>query len=398
MSPNPIRLQVLFDKYFRSACTAEEQKEMWERMGNLSDNDTVAEQLTDLWQDSANENGPANNADGLKMYDRVLATVKNREINYDKVHRIKFPKWAAAASIILVIAATSGYVYLHNGPTDKVIVKAPVFKSDIQPGGNKAVLTLANGTTILLDNAANGTLAKQGNASVQKLSNGQLVYNASKDKQEAVLMNTLSTPRGGQYQLVLPDGTKVWLNAASSITYPTAFFGAERIVSIVGEAYFEVVHNSKMPFKVKVGEQVVEDIGTSFNINAYTNESNITTTLLEGSVKINAYEHSQILKPGEQAKVTDDRTIAVVHYADLDQTMAWKTGLFNFNYANLATVMRELERWYDIEVKYEGAIPQRTFQGKITRDLNLSQVVKLLNDVNVSCRINGKTLIVQQKD
>ncbi len=323
-----------------------------------------------------------------------MGEVKPRSV----VYRLNRWKWVAAAVLIL-IAVTAVTMWLTHHPARQDQALAKVGKKpadDVLPGGNKAILTLGNGRQIILD-STRGSIVQQGDLKVVN-SSGSLAYEG---KGDGVEYHTLSTPRGGQYKLQLPDGTEVWLNAASSIVYPTVFTGNQRNVTITGEAYFEVVHNAKQPFRVHInftsGDRggdggIIEDLGTRFNINAYTDEKVARTTLLEGSVKITRGTTVQQLAPGEQAVIKDG--IQVVHDADMDQVMAWKNGIFNFNHADLPTVMRQLERWYDIKVQYEGHLPPCSFHGKITRDLNLSQVLRVLQDVDVKFRIEGKTVIL----
>jgi transmembrane sensor len=285
----------------------------------------------------------------------------------------------------------------------------------VAPGGNRAVLTLAGGQKIILDSAAAGILAEQGNTHVQKLGDGKLAYEAGDGAggrggggtkgAAAPLYNTLTTPRGGQYQLTLPDGTKVWLNAASSITYPIAFTGNSRSVEMTGEAYFEVTHDKKHPFTVKAGGQTIEDIGTHFNVNAYADEPAQVTTLLEGAVSVSGH----LLRPGEKATVigaagsgatatgtTGAGAVDIqVTQGDPDQAVAWKNGLFNFTDAGLQTVMRQLSRWYNVDVTYKGNIPPRQFTGMIGRSLTLNQVLEGLALENVHYQIEeGNRLII----
>jgi ferric-dicitrate binding protein FerR (iron transport regulator) len=311
-----------------------------------------------------------------------------------------------AVAAILLLLASGGYLWLARSghrTTADLTQLSPV-GNDIAPGGNKATLILAGGQSIILDSAFNGTLATQGSTQISKLSGGQLVYHAGTAPSET-LYNTLSTPRGGQYKLMLPDGTAVLLNAASSIRYPTAFAGKERTVSITGEVYFEVARDKAHPFHVKFnapsGEEL-EVLGTSFNINAYADDGNIRATLLEGMVKVSGSDAANVLlRPGQQARMAaaaaadHPQAIKVINNADIEQVMAWKNGLFNFNHAEIKTVLQQLARWYDIDIRYEGNLPTGTFQGKITRDLNLSQVLKLLQEVEVRFSIEGRTLIVK---
>src|SRR5699024_7437317 len=274
----------------------------------------------------------------------------------------------------------------------------------IMPGGNKAVLTLANGTKVGIDSTHNGKLAGQGNMNVVKIGSGLLAYQsgmlkAQNPKYKAnsiVRYNTLTIPRGGQYQLTLSDGTKVWLNAGSSIRYPIAFNGKERRVEMTGEAYFEVVHNEKQPFKVLVNGEVIEDLGTRFNVNAYADEPAMKATLLEGAIKVK----SQILRPGEQAVIADGQ-MDILKEVNTDNSVAWKNGYFAFNNANLETVMRKLARWYDIEVVYKHGIENKSsmqqFSGRIGRDLTLSQILNGLKQTSAHFKIeeDSRTVIVQ---
>jgi ferric-dicitrate binding protein FerR (iron transport regulator) len=247
-----------------------------------------------------------------------------------------------------------------------------------------------------LDSAANGMLATQGASQVIKQDNGQLAYTSDKQAHTAALLyNTLSTPRGGQYRLTLPDGTGVWLNAASSITYPTAFAAHERKVSVTGEAYFEVAKDKSKPFHVQVNDMEVTVLGTYFNINAYTDEADIKTTLLEGSVNISKGGDTKLLRPGQQAQAGNAAAIRVVDDVNTSQVVAWKNGLFDFKDADLKAVMRQLERWYDIEVEYKGAVSGYAFRGKLQRSLNLTQVLHILDEMEVKYTLQGRVLTVK---
>lgn len=308
----------------------------------------------------------------------------------------------AAAAIILAFGI-GVYLWTTNRKSDQTLAEeGKPLPADIAPGGNHAFLTLADGSTIALDSASNGHLASQGDVQIVKLASGQIEYNLQGLTANDVLWNTMSTPVGGQYQVTLPDGTKAWLNAASSITFPTAFTGEKRQVKIYGEVYFEVARNNQKPFMVDVdGKSVVEVLGTSFNINSYHDEGSIRTALLEGSVKIMYGKEESVLKPGYQATIafsgqppgSKDSAIQI-QPAHLDQALAWKNGLFSFNDADLRSVMRELERWYDINVQYRGAVPAITLKGKMYRNVNLSAVLDFLQRMGVDVRMEGKTLVV----
>ena len=288
----------------------------------------------------------------------------------------------AAAAIILITLSAGVYFYIawENGD----IYPAHYYsKHDILPGGNKAILTLANGQQIILGKNSNGLLAIQGNTRIVKSAAGQIAYNgqqASANKQTEVTYNMISVPKGGQYQVTLPDGSRVLLNSASSLHFPTAFNGDDRKVELTGEAYFEVAHDKTKPFKVITGNQTVEVLGTHFNINAYSDESTLNTTLLEGSVKVFSGNQEVVIKPGEQAQIiTGSNAISVIQNADTEQAVAWKNGLFQFKDASLETIMRSLSRWYDVDIEYDGEIPERKFSGKIYRKINITQALEIIN-------------------
>jgi len=305
---------------------------------------------------------------------------------------------SAAAAVIFMISGAAFY-FLHQKNATVIVAKnaniQPV--KDIPAGHNNAVLTLDNGASILLDTAANGTLAKQGNIKVLKL-NGQIAYNKTGDMNTKPVYNTITTANGNQYQLILTDGSKVWLNAASSIRFPTAFTGNERKVEITGEAYFEVAKNPSKPFKVdfknKAGQKdEIEVLGTHFNVNSYSDEPDMKTTLLEGSVKIKAANKIQMLTPGQQASITQNG-IEIRKNVDLDHVMAWKNGYFLFDNTDIYTLMRQVSRWYNVDIKYEGKITEEGFSGKISREVSLSKFIKVLELNDVKVRTEGRKIII----
>ncbi|NLR80136.1 FecR family protein [Chitinophaga eiseniae] len=325
---------------------------------------------------------------------------KTTSVNSDPpVHRVHFLRtsWLKYAAAVLLICGVGAYFWTINRHRNDLATtsRKKLLQTDIAPGGEKAVLTLADGTKITLDSASNGNLAKQGDAQVVKLANGQIAYEVKGLSEKDILWNTMSTPNGGQYQVTLPDGTRVWLNAASSITYPVAFVGKERHVKVSGEAYFEVAQNREKPFTVDVdGKSVVEVLGTSFNVNSYRNEATVKTTLVDGAVNVKAGDKVVKLRPGQQAAIGNTTGIAVLSNADITKTLAWKNGEFNFDGVDLQTVMRQLERWYGISVRYQGTPPDITFRGGMYRNVNLSVVLEFLQNMGVKFRMDGKTLIV----
>jgi ferric-dicitrate binding protein FerR (iron transport regulator) len=306
-----------------------------------------------------------------------------------------------AAAAILFLAVAGVWLWKAYMPAQLAQQTSKNQLSDIPPGGDKAVLTLADGTVIVLDSTNNGALIHQGTTAITKKKDGQLVYDASRAvamPEGALSFNKISTPRGGQYQVILPDGSKVWLNAASSLHFPTAFPRAERRVSLIGEAYFEINKNETSPFYVLTENQEVAVLGTSFNIMGYADEETIKTTLLEGSVKVRDFMSSnmQLLQPGQQSKLDylKGGRIRVEKEADIEEAMAWKNGKFQFQSADLQTIMRQVSRWYDIDVVYEGAVPSEKFTGEIPRNSNMMEVFKILKLSNVHFKIEGRTLTV----
>lgn len=309
--------------------------------------------------------------------------------------------WAAAAAIVLFVAG--GYLWYQQSNRQQMFNHTQQ-KPNVQPGKDGAVLTLADGTQVVLDSLGNGLVATQNGSSVV-LHNGQLAYDAKGKSSEDIVYNTMTTPRGRQFHLTLSDGTKVWLNAASSIKYPAVFSAGKRQVEITGEAYFEVAKDKKRPFLININNKATAEVlGTTFNVNAYEDESSINTTLLEGSLIVAANDQV-ILTPGQQARVAHAAGIQkkaeniVVVNADLENVMAWKKGFFRFEGLTMQEAMLQLARWYDIEVVYDTAIDKNKWQntmlaGEIRRDLTLADVTDLLKELGLHCRIEGKQLIV----
>lgn len=323
---------------------------------------------------------------------QMLAAIHQSQQPAVLKHTSRRITWLAAAAVSAVLAL-GAWLYSTNSSSVTPAVKttaattAPV----ITPGSNKAVLVLGDGTQILLDSTGNGNLSSAGNTTIVKV-NGQLSYNNGENPEAA--FNTLVTPKGGQYQVVLADGTTVWMNAASSLRYPTAFIGAEREVELQGEAYFEVAKNQAKPFKVKVNGMEVQVLGTHFNIMAYQNEAVVKTTLLEGAVNVKEGGNAVLLKPGQQALRTQNAPIKVISDVDTEEAVAWKNGYFKFNSDGLDVVLRQIERWYDVTVSNEGPRSGRKFSGKISRTSDIKDVLKVLELSKVTYRIEGKKIVV----
>jgi ferric-dicitrate binding protein FerR (iron transport regulator) len=311
------------------------------------------------------------------------------------VVKMQWWKYVAAASIIAFIAIGASVLFIHQKKIEKSDTVA-IKPKDIQPGKQGAILTLADGSNVSLDSVKNGVVAPQGGATA-KIDNGKLVYEATGDE---VVYNTITTPRGRKFQMTLPDGSQVWLNASSSITYPTVFSGNERKVKINGEVFIDVVKKTDMPFKVNVADRnEIEVLGTSFNVEAYNDDNVINTTLLDGAVKVsiqnNQTTKSIVLKPGQQAK-NEHQELALVDGVDVNKVIAWKRGVFNFDGADLLTIMQQLARWYDVDIAYEGTVPVKKFRGEISRDVPVSKVFEILAYTGVHFKIEGKKLIVTQ--
>jgi transmembrane sensor len=308
-----------------------------------------------------------------------------------------------SAAVIVIIFAAGLYFYSDRSENQQQIAisKPKPVINDVPPGGNIAVLTLADGTKINLDEAANGKIANQAGWNISKKEGSQLVYSlvASTDQPEDAknLFNIVETPRGGEYQVILPDGTLVWLNAASSLRYPAVFTGHERRVELQGEAYFEVAHNEKMPFRVESNRQLVEVLGTHFNINGYADDRVVRTTLLEGSVKVSAGNHvsPRNLKPGQQAIVGQSGASISVRGVDAEESIAWKNGYFLFNNENIHSIMRKISRWYNVDVEYNGKTPSGGFGGNVSKSKNISEVLRILELTKaVHFKVQGRRVTV----
>jgi len=388
-------IAILLQKYMQNTASQEEKARL-AKLVDQADNNTIVALLKESWE-SADDTIPVFTAEETA---NALAGILNKKPGWAPVIPIVKRAWfriAAAAVLITGLVVVYNLITTNNKDdhANGVVIK-PDHKHDIAPGGNKAVLTLADGLTIILDSVANGKLASQGNTSVMKRE-GQLAYTSSGNA-GLVLYNTISTPRGGQYQLVLADGTKVWLNAASSLRYPTAFTGSERKVELTGEGYFEVAKSvsssgAKQSFKVNVaGKGEVEVLGTHFNVNSYNDEASINTTLIEGSIKVTSLitHNSLLIKPGEQAQINQSGQISTNKNVDTDQVIAWKNEQFNFSSSDIQFIMRQIGRWYDVDVIFKGYKSKETFTGIVSRKSNISQVLKIMEESGVKFKIEAR--------
>jgi ferric-dicitrate binding protein FerR (iron transport regulator) len=262
------------------------------------------------------------------------------------------------------------------------------------PGRSRAVLTLGDGSMIDVDSLRKGAMTREGNAEISKKDSAQLVYSPLSDGTDGITYNTLTTPRGGQYRLMLPDGSKVWLDAASSLRFPTSFTGKDRQVELTGQAYFEIVKDTRKPFRVKVNELTVDVIGTSFNIMAYGDEPSVKTSLIQGAVQVRQGSSVMTLFPGQQASATMKAGVELVRDADMEEAVAWKDGSFYFNKAGIEAVMRQIGRWYNVNVVYEGVKTVNSFTGVISRNTSLADVLKILELSGVRFHLDRDTVTV----
>lgn len=372
--------------------TREQLKELADKW--LKGTITPAEkELLDQWYDLDTAE-PVTWAAGDESEEQLAARLLNN-VNTQKNISYSSKKWwqIPAAAILLIALGAGAYLYVFKSGRPEQV--AAVSK-EIKPGKNQAILTLGNGEKIILTDATNGEVASRSGVKITKTADGQLVYDAA-DTTNADLppeYNSIEAPAGGQWQVKLPDGSVIFLNASSSITYPTRFVGNERKVEMSGEAYFEIAHNKTMPFRVASRGQTVEVLGTHFNITAYADENITRTTLLEGSVKIATDSESKILKPGEQAQLSGNR-LKITSDADLEDVIAWKNGYFKFN-ESLESIMAKISRWYDVDVEYRvKPASDLTFSGKISRSRDISGILKMLEYTgDVHFKLEGRKIIV----
>lgn len=351
-------------------------------------------QVLDAYESTLDASQTAESADPV-----LLSKIQQRLAGHDHVVKVvplkRYLKFGLVAASILIFIST-GYLIFSQKNTQQLTANRQ--KSDVAPGGNNAVLTLANGTKIVLNSASSGRIAQQGHSDINKVQDGVLVYDASKRDDNAdttdarLAKNTITTPKGGQYQVVLPDGSKVWLNSVSSLTFPASFTGKERNVKLTGEAYFEVEKNKEKPFIVDASGTQVKVLGTHFDIMAYQDENSVNATLLEGSVKVTHRNESKIITPGQMARVTDNIQISSVN---INHVVAWKNGKFAFSGEKLESIMRKISRWYNVDVVYSGSITRQTFIGSVSKYKNVSEVLKVLELTDlVHFKVEGRRITV----
>lgn len=388
----------MFRAYFDKTATPDERDELMILLERAENDEQLRDLLAETWERQDISARVFSDAKTEAMLSGILEQGKNAEPAPVIKSSKKMVAWWRVAAAAVVFCAIAGAYFLwaikrQEAETTIAKTTGKTGPAAILPGSNKAVLTLSDGSAIALDSTRQGMLTSQGNAQVVNVNGATLLYHAGNENDLQMVYNTLSTPGGGQYQLLLSDGTKVWLNASSSIHFPSTFKGKERNVTITGEAYFEVVKNAAMPFTVTTGDMTVQVLGTHFDVMAYNDENSINTTLLEGSVKITRGTAHKMLVPGQQSRVGKDAEIKITT-ADVEEVMAWKNGWFQFNACDIETIMRQISRWYDVEVAYTGEMPTGHFSGMVSRSNNISQVLKIMEAGGVGFRIEGRKITV----
>ncbi|MFT3705209.1 MAG: FecR domain-containing protein [Agriterribacter sp.] len=389
------QLIFLLQRYADDLSTPGELK----KLSELLQQNQYDESLTQLLTAMAAQTAPAQIYDNDAVDSMIMRILNKKEINKPELPRIhpvrKTKWWWAAAAVIILLGIAARFFLVDNKQSGVERTVAADIKA---PEKNRAMITLANGNRVYLDSAANGELAKQGNISLVKSDNGKIAYKAiTTDDAKETVYNTLVNPRGSKViDMTLTEGSHVWLNAGSSVTYPLTFTGNERKVNVTGEVYFEVVHDATRPFKVSKDNLEITVLGTHFNVNAYDDEQHNKVTLIEGSVKASIHgSESVILKPGQQAEISGSR-LTRHDDVNLEAVMAWKNGWFDFNNLRVEDIMRELSRWYDVEVEYTTQPTQKHFSGILSRNSNITEVLKIMEKANIHFTIEGRKIKVMQ--
>jgi len=387
------RIIDLLKIYTEGSAIPEDEQELFDLIEITKDEKIIKSHIKNLLSEhKSNDGTPA--VKWGRLFHKIVEE-KNSQPSHPIIRKMSWTRWAAA--VIFLLLGTGYYFFsAHKGQKERRgLTKIEQTKTiDIAPpAAVNAVLTLANGKRIILDSSGNGTLALQGAVNVVKLADGQIAYRGTSKEIE---YNTLSNPRGSKIiSLSLADGSKVWLNAESSLRYPTAFTGNERKVEITGEAYFEVAHNAAMPFIVQKGDVEIKVLGTHFNVNAYDDERSLKVTLLEGAVKVERHGNESLnIQPGQQAEINRQGKMELNKEVDIDEVMAWKNNWFNFNSLTVPDIMQQIERWYNVSVTYQGNPGNKHFSGIVSRNNNVSEVLKIMEQAGIKFKIEGKNITV----
>lgn len=395
-----VRITLLISKYFENSLTLEESLELKNLIERLPSDQEIPEVFSEIWSQSANQNPVLAEENKEKLIQNVLQKAGRTA----KLPALKMRYFSAAAAIIVMVVSTVFFYFSKNtAATQSSNELANTIDSALlQPGYSKATLTLQDGTAIALDSLQEGILFKNDEVTVLKEEDGKIVFlpqgdfaNNGLPIPSKVWTNTVSTPLGGDYKIIMSDGSTIWLNAGSTLQYPSVFSGNERKVQLTGEAFFEVAHNPAMPFYVEVEGTKIKVLGTKFNVNAYQNEEALKTTLIEGKVLISKGNNELVLNPGEQAVTFGNSNVIQKRTANVEEVVAWKNGFFQFERADIATIMRQVSRWYNIEVVFEGKINPIDFSGKISKNVPAQTVLRILEEGGMHFEIYPNKIIVK---
>lgn len=394
------RLSLLLNRFLEKTITSEELRELSSLLDEVAESE-ISIILKKVYDKTS---VPTFLADKLPS-EHILAQILQRSEDNNmpvnaptKKIRPLIIKLTAAAAVIGLVVGFFIFPSRNQQPNSQPISSIQDNDGDILPGGNRATLKMSDGTTIVLTNSPNGILAQYGSMAVKKLADGQLIFDAGSsttENRQSSGWNTISTPRGGQYQLTLSDGSKVWLNAESSLRFPLHFIGDERRVELVGEAYFEVAKNRKQTFKVMSKQMEIQVLGTHFNLSDYDGQSTSKTTLVSGSIKIKRGTQVHLLRPGQQAVLNKNKELTLLDHVDVESEIAWKNGLFLFKDASIQHVMEQIARWYDIEVAYQKNHSKKLLNGSVPRTVHLSALMEMLAYTGVEYEIQGKKVLIK---
>lgn len=381
----------LYEKCMAGKCTDAEKELL-----NAYQDDM--ELLDNNWDDDTSSETEIRNEIFQRLQD-------SRGINVSRANRPGSWRWLRVAASLVLVATAACFLWSNpfaGNHASSSLAKSDTIKSTPHEA-TKTYLTLQNGTRVILSEANAGKLTEEMGITVSKAKDGLLVYTINTPDVNAggtdttTVFNTITTPRGEQYQLILQDGTKVWLNAATSLKFPVAFKGRQRTVELSGEAYFEVARNKKKPFLVSAHGTTVQVLGTHFNVNAYKDDSGVITTLLEGSVRVARGKSNTLIAPGQQALAAENQTNIIVKSADIEETMAWKNGFFTFHNTPITEIMKTLARWYDIEVEYQGKVSDKQFGGTIARNMDVTEILNNMQLTGaIHYKIQGRRVIIME--
>lgn len=370
----------LYEKYLTGFASPEEIQLLFDNKENF-----------EFSEFDNNETIPGQGVIKNRIHSRISESILRSRKNYEIGRNI----WFIAAAIALITFCLFYSLYIRKPAQNATLVKTSKAAGPIVPGGNKAILILGNGHQVNLNGAANGYIAGTGNLKINKIKDGELVYDQEGADGDAVVNNTIITPKGGQYKVHLPDGTTVWLNAASSLHYPTAFTGSLRHVDLKGEAYFEVAKDKAHPFIVSAGKVEIKVLGTHFNISAYEDDAANKTTLLEGSVQLTSGNHKMALVPGQQAVSENSSGNVQLKTVNVDDAVAWRNGYFSFKKESLKSAMAKISRWYDVDVEYRGEINNKMLGGTASRTDEIRNLISYLELTGIAhFQMEGRRIIV----